>query len=243
MHTEAVLQNVMFFQGLDHTALTVVAQAATMRRSTVGTFLFHEGDRATTFFVLVEGRVRLTQVTQDGRQVILGFLGPGEGVGIVAAIPNAEYPLSVQIDQNGTLLCWDSAALLALMERYPIIAYHTLRMVAGRFVDLQTRYRELATERVERRIARAVLRLVRQSGRKDTDGVLIDMPLSRQDLAEMTGTTLYTVSRTLSHWEQEGLIATGREWVRVCSPHALVTIAEDLPTGSEWLPDPPSCLR
>jgi CRP-like cAMP-binding protein len=237
------IRNVIFFQGLDEAALDVIAAAATHRQLAEEAFLFHEGEAATAFFVLQEGRVRLSQITEDGKQVILGFLGECEGVGIIAALPHAEYPLSAQATEACTLLAWDSLTLQHLMERYPVIAYHTLRMLAGRFVELQTRYRELATERVERRIARAVLRLTQQAGRQQASGVLIDMPLSRQDIADMTGTTLYTVSRTLSQWEQRSIIETGREWVRVCLPHELVSIAEDLPPESPTTPDPPACLR
>ena len=90
------------------------------------------------------------------------------------------------------------------------------------------RYRELATERVEQRVARAIIRLTRQVGKRTEQGVLLDMPLSRQDLGEMTGTTLYTVSRIMSGWEQKGLISTGRERIVILNPHGLVTVAEDL---------------
>jgi CRP-like cAMP-binding protein len=110
------------------------------------------------------------------------------------------------------------------------MALNGLRMVAGRFRDLQRRYQELATERVERRVARTLLRLTRQAGKGVPEGVLLDLPLSRQDLGDLTGTTLYTVSRILSRWEQDGLITTGRERVIVCKPHGLVAIAEDLPS-------------
>jgi CRP-like cAMP-binding protein len=98
---------------------------------------------------------------------------------------------------------------------------------------VQERLRELATERVEQRVARTLLRLARQVGRKVEGGVLIDMPLSRQDLAEMTGTTLYTVSRILSQWEQQHLVETGRERILIRQPHGLVAIAEDLSPPSD----------
>jgi CRP-like cAMP-binding protein len=111
----------------------------------------------------------------------------------------------------------------------PRLALNGMKVIAGRFAELQDRYRELATERVERRVARALLRLVRQVGRQIEGGVLIDMPLSRQDLAEMTGTTLYTVSRILSKWEERGLVDGGRERVVLRKSHELVIIAEDLP--------------
>jgi CRP/FNR family transcriptional regulator, nitrogen oxide reductase regulator len=85
----------------------------------------------------------------------------------------------------------------------------------------------MATERVERRIAHAVLRLARQAGRRVEEGVQIEFPLSRQDIAEMTGTTLHTVSRTMSAWEQAGLIDGGRQRIVIKDPHALVRIAEE----------------
>ena len=116
-----------------------------------------------------------------------------------------------------------------LMEQFPPIAFKAMRHMADQIQELQDRVRELSTERVERRIANALLRLAQQTGQKTPEGVLINLPLSRQDLAEMTGTTLYTVSRILSRWEQEEIVDTGRERVLIRVPHRLVIIAHDLP--------------
>jgi CRP-like cAMP-binding protein len=95
--------------------------------------------------------------------------------------------------------------MLGLMRRFPDVAINAARMIADRLHELQRQHRELMTERVERRIAPALVRLARGAGRRVEGGVEIDFPLSRQDLAQMTGTTLFTVSRTLSAWEQDGL--------------------------------------
>jgi CRP-like cAMP-binding protein len=92
--------------------------------------------------------------------------------------------------------------------------------------EMQERYRELATEKVERRIARALLRLAAQVGSK-TDGG-IELTFTRQELAEMSGTTLYTVSRVLSEWERQELVEAGRERVVIRNPHGVVSIAEEL---------------
>jgi CRP/FNR family transcriptional regulator, nitrogen oxide reductase regulator len=100
--------------------------------------------------------------------------------------------------------------------------------VGHRLQELQNRYRELATERVEQRIARAVLRLGKVT-RSDDAAVSISFPLSRQDIAEMTGTTLHTVSRILSAWEQRGVVDGGRMRVVIRNPEALLAIADDLP--------------
>jgi CRP-like cAMP-binding protein len=98
--------------------------------------------------------------------------------------------------------------------------------IGGRLQDSHTRVLEMSTQQVERRIAQAVLRLANQAGRKTEHGILIDFPISRQDIAEMTGTTLHTVSRTLSGWEDQGLIEGGRQRIVVRDPHRLVMLAE-----------------
>ena len=119
----------------------------------------------------------------------------------------------------------------ACMEMHSTVAMNAVRFVADRLHDLQRRYRQLMTERVERRVARALLRLVREAGRRLATGVEIDFPVSRQDIAEMTGTTLYTVSRLMSSWEERGILGGGRQRIVLLKPHALVAIAEDLPAS------------
>jgi CRP/FNR family transcriptional regulator, nitrogen oxide reductase regulator len=84
----------------------------------------------------------------------------------------------------------------------------------------------MSTEQVEQRIAHALLRLAKQASRKVEGGIEINFPISRQDVAEMTGTTLYTVSRTLSGWEQNGLVESGRQRIVICDPHNLFLLAE-----------------
>ncbi|RME45661.1 MAG: Crp/Fnr family transcriptional regulator [Chloroflexi bacterium] len=225
------LQHVRLFQGLGPRDLADIIQAARRREIERDAFFFHQGDQATTLYVLSQGRVRLTQVTAEGHQVILHILGPGEMFGGVATLGNTLYPASAQAVEASSALAWDGNTMARLMERYPRIALNALHLLAGRLRELQDRYRELATERVERRVAHALLRLAHQTGRKVEAGVLIDFPLSREDLAEMTGTTLYTVSRILSGWEKQGLIETGRQRVLIRVPHSLVAIAEDLAPG------------
>ena len=87
---------------------------------------------------------------------------------------------------------------------------------------------EISNEQVEQRVAHALLRLAKQAGRKTEAGVEIDFPISRQDVAEMTGTTLPTVSRILSAWEQQGLVEGGGQRIVVRDPHALFSLAEGL---------------
>jgi CRP-like cAMP-binding protein len=112
------------------------------------------------------------------------------------------------------------------MKTRPYMSFDLMRLMTGNIQEMQERYRELATEKVERRIARSLLRLAAQMGTKMDRG--IELTFTRQDLAEMSGTTLYTVSRVLSEWERQGLVETGRERVLIRDPHGVVRIAEEL---------------
>jgi CRP-like cAMP-binding protein len=123
-------------------------------------------------------------------------------------------------------VAWDKATMDHLIANHPPLARNLLRMTLERLEDIQTRYLELRTEMVEQRVARALLRIMQHAGRRTDDGILIDLPLSRQDLADYSGTTLYTVSRTLSAWEKRGWVRSGRERIVVAEPHALVLFSE-----------------
>jgi len=177
---------------------------------------------------LVNGKVKLTQLTEEGQQIILRYVSPGEAFAVIAVLSKIPYPVTASTVNRVSLLSWEDQVMLELMKKYPQLAINSLSILANRIQEFQDRFRELATERVERRIARALLRLASQTGRKIDQSILIDFTLSRKDLAEMTGTTLYTVSRTLSQWEKDGLVSSQREQVTILTPHQLVVIAEEM---------------
>lgn len=224
------LGHVPLFEGLPADALARVVGLGHPKQLDSESFFFNEGDEADLFFVLTTGRVRLSQVTPEGHQVVLRLITPGDAFGGVGAFGEPTYPVSAQAVEPAIALAWTSATMRRLLETEHRIAVNALRFVAARYHDLQSRYRQAMTERVERRVARALLRLVHDAGRRVDGGVEIDFPVSRKDVAEMTGTTLYTVSRLLSAWEEQGIVRSGRQRIVLTKPHALVAIAEDLPS-------------
>lgn len=225
------LSQAALFKGLPADVLTRIAALGHSKQLEAGELFFGEGDPAEAFFVLTRGRVKLTQLTPEGHQVVLRVLGPGEAFGGVGAFGEPTYPVGAEAVEPSVALTWTSATMRRVLESEPAIAVNALRFVAARLHDLQRRYRQLMTERVERRVARALLRLVHDAGRRvEGGGVEISFPVSRQDIAEMTGTTLYTVSRLLSAWETQGIVRSGRQRIVLTKPHALVALAEDLPS-------------
>ena len=139
----------------------------------------------------------------------------------------AVYPATAQALEASTALALESSFLHEMIETRPYLSFDLMQLMTGYIQEMQSRYRELATEKVERRIARALLRLTAQMGIKTLEGD-IELTFSRQDLAEISGTTLFTVSRILSEWERQGLVETGRERVVIRNPHGIVRIAEEL---------------
>ncbi len=222
------LQQVRLFRELGPGELQAVGRAAQQREVDAGRLFFRQGAMADVVYVLHLGRVKLTQSTPEGHQVVQRFIGPGEMFGPMALFEDQPYPASAQAVRWCQALVWSGKTMAGLMENCPRLALNALGDLTARLRDLQERYRELATERVERRVAHALIRLADRAGWKTEDGVLIDMPLSRQDLAEMTGTTLYTVSRMLSGWQRNGLLDIGRQRVTILDSQGLIAIAADL---------------
>jgi CRP-like cAMP-binding protein len=222
-----ILRRVLFYDGLDAAGLETVAREAQERRLPKGETLFAQGDEAVHSYVVGWGRVRLDQTTPDGQNVVIRHMGPGDLLGTVAVLRRVPYPATPVALEDCMILSWSAPRLADHMERFPKIAINAIGIVGGRIEELQARLQEVATQRVERRIASALIRLASQSGRKVEGGIEIPFPLSRQDLAEMTATTLHTVSRTLSAWDLDGVIDSRRtSHIVIRRPHRLAEIAE-----------------
>jgi CRP-like cAMP-binding protein len=217
----SLLAQTQIFKELDRSALQAVYQHAHQRQVDSGHFFIQQGEPALATYVLIRGHAKIVQVTPDGHQVLLRYIGPAQEFGLVAVLTDFEYPSSVQAVEASEALVWQGEVLAQLIERYSRIGFNALRILAHQNLEQQRRYRELLTERVEQRLAQTVLRLAQQIGHSISDGTLIDLPLSRKDLAEMVGTDLYTVSRLMSHWEQVGLVQTDHQNILLLRPEEL----------------------
>ncbi len=222
------LRQVSVFQNATDGDLKQILQNSIARSIEEGGFFFFQGDPADYLYVLTAGQIKLLQTNPSGQQVNLRTIYPWQMFGALGAVRGAEahYPATAQALENSTALAIDSAFFKEMMQTRPYLSFDLMKLMTNYIQEMQARYRELATERVEQRIARALLRLATQSGQKADEG--IELAFSRQDLAEMSGTTLYTVSRVLAEWERQGLVRLGREQVRITQPHGLVKIAEGL---------------
>ncbi|MEZ5319477.1 MAG: Crp/Fnr family transcriptional regulator [Vicinamibacterales bacterium] len=190
--------------------------------------LARQGEPARRFYLVECGFLKLTQVTADGDEVIVRFVGPGEPFGGVVALKQADYPVTaLAVVHQTQVRAWPYERLAALLDAFPQVRLNIMREMTAHMTDALTRVRELTTERVGQRLAHTLLRLARQCGEPTKEGVLIAHPLTRQELAEMTGTTLYTVSRTLRRWETAGVLRSEGRRLIVRSTTRLTDLAGD----------------
>jgi CRP-like cAMP-binding protein len=220
-----ILGRTELFRGADNGLLAEACEAAFKKRLAAGEVLFSQGDPTSGFHIVIVGRLRATQTTSDGQQVIIRYVGPGEFVGFTALSGGTHHPGTAVAVDDTHLMGWSVQAIRLLMKKHSGLALNALSVLGVRYHEMQTRLREIATERVDQRIAHALLRLAKDAGRSTPNGIEIAIPLSRQDLAEMSGTTLHTVSRILSSWEADGLVDTGRRRVVVRKTQALEDVA------------------
>lgn len=222
----SVVADMPLFSGLATGELEEILCEARSLRYAKDTAVFEQGGEADSFFVLLHGHLRVEKTTPQGHQIVVRYVSPGEIFGVAQALALRQYPATAVAAVDSIALCWPSAAWPRLTSQFPMLAANALRTVGRRLQDTQTRVLEMSSEQVEQRVAHALLRLAKQAGRKTDVGVEIDFPISRQDVAEMTGTTLHTVSRILSAWEQRGLVEGGRQRIVLRNPHALFGLAE-----------------
>jgi CRP-like cAMP-binding protein len=221
----SILADAEIFSGLPEGSLEEVRARCFRKRFASGEVVFRQGDPASNVFIVVIGQLRVAQTTSDGQQVIIRYIGRGDLAGYAVLSAGETYPGTVVAVEDTHAMGWTASSMRQLMSTYPRIATNALAIVAGRYQELQERLRQQATENVERRIAHAILRLAKQAGRCTPQGVEIAFPVSRQDLAEMAATTLHTVSRTMSGWEERGIVQGRRRRVTVTQPNALMEIA------------------
>jgi CRP/FNR family transcriptional regulator, nitrogen oxide reductase regulator len=214
------------FEGLSPEELDAVLATARPRRLPAGSPAFAQGETATEFFVLLNGRIQVHQTAPDGSEIIVRHINPGELFGIAKAMRRPDYPATAMAVEESLALVWPESYWDTFVANNPAFARGAIETLGKRLQDADARVRELSTEEVERRIAHAILRLIDQAGRKVGDEVQITFPITREDIAQMAGTTLHTVSRVMSAWETAGLIASGRQKVSVRDPHRLFLLAE-----------------
>jgi CRP-like cAMP-binding protein len=220
----AAIEQAPLFRGASEEEKWELATSGRDCRAARKEFFLQEGQPARESLLLCMGRVKLTQLSAEGSEFIVRLVGPGEQIGSLGLPPGGLHTATAEALEDSHALVWERRHLDALIEKSAALHRNALRIVAQRLHNSEQHSRELATEKVPQRLSRALLRLVGQVGRPAEGAVLVS--LTREELAQMTGTTLFTVSRIFSYWESQGIIRPRREGVLVDDSAGLVRIGE-----------------
>lgn len=191
-------------------------------------YLFFEGDPADTLYLVRSGRIKILKHSDTGKEMLLEIVSAGDTVGETGVLDGGGYPVSAQAMEPSQVWGIRRADYLRALDAHPELALQTARSLGKRLQEAYQTMLSLAVERVERRIARILLKLAAATGQRAGDGIVIGATVTRQDIADMTGTTVETAIRVMSRWTKRGIIRSRRGRITLLEPHDLVLIAEEV---------------
>ena len=218
---EAVLRDNPLYRRLSDQDRRRLVELSLLRRYSKGETIFSEGDPSDFLFTIASGRVKVLKMLPGGREVILEILGSGDPLGAVAAYEARPYPASAVTLDETTCILVRRGAFFALLETAPTLVRGLLVGLSFRLIELTKRIAEVTGSRVEARFAHLFLKLADRMGRPEAGVTFIPMALSRQDLADLTGTTIETCIRIMSRWGKDGVVVTEKDGFRVKDRAAL----------------------
>jgi CRP/FNR family transcriptional regulator len=220
------LRTASLYRGLSDEDRRRLEDVSLVRSWDKGETVFSEGDPADFLLTVLAGRVKVVKLQPSGKEVILEIFGPGDPVGAVVAYEGRPFPASAVALERTTCLLVRRAPLFQLLERHPSLVRGLLSAFTRRIVELTQRIPEVAGARVETRFAHLFLKLSDRVGRPRQGGVFIPMVLSRQELADLTGTTIETCIRLMSRWGKEGVVQTDRDGFLLADRAALEALTQ-----------------
>jgi CRP/FNR family transcriptional regulator, nitrogen oxide reductase regulator len=213
-----LLKNIPIFAVLQDSELTEIASLSQEKKFTSTESIFWEGDPSDWFYIVIEGKVKISKLTSTAKEIVLSFFGPGEIFGEVAVLENGPYPASAQAVDPSRLIGIRKADFWNFLLKHPAVALKIISLLSARLREAQSRLRDLAGERVEQRLARLLLRLNEKLG--------ATLPFTRQELSDMSGTTTETAIRTLSQWKDQGVVSSVRGKTTIVDVDKLRKLAE-----------------
>lgn len=221
----ALVQRFPLFSGVSLSDCANVVSVAREKRFSRRQTIFSQGDPVHQILLLVSGCVKVTQFGPDGSEVILRLAGPGEIVGALGLCAEGGHGSTAQTMESSVALIWDTANFGSALDRFPLLRRNLMSALEARLHEMDQRFREVSTEKVAPRLSSQLVRLSNQVGKR-VDGH-IEISLSRAELAQLTGTTLFTVSRLLCQWQLRGIVCAQRECVLLRDLTALSNLSQE----------------
>lgn len=222
-----ILGRLPFFSGLPDSTIRDINALFTERGYAVGEIIYFEKSPASRLYVVADGYVKLMHHTLSGKDVMLDVLNQGEFFG---SLTHTEDDTNSETAHAHTPVCTlsiEGGDFRQILSHHPPVAIKVMEIMAQRLREAHEMVRLLSVSSVEQRLAHVLLKLGDKLGETDDVGLLIQLPMGRGDLAELTGTTTETASRVMSQFQKEGLIRTGRRWVAITDEPGLAALTEN----------------
>jgi CRP-like cAMP-binding protein len=224
---EAVLKVTPVFRKLSAADLHTIAQEATVKRYEKGQVIFEQETPSDAFYTIAAGRVKIFKMLPSGKDMILEIFGTGDPLGAVAAYDGRPFPASAVALEDTVCIVIPRAAFFRLLEQHPSLVRGLMLGLTIRLVELTNRLAQVSGSRIEPRFARLFLKLAVEMGRPDRGGVFIPLALSRQELADLTGTTIETCIRIMSRWGKEDVVRTEKDGFVILDRQTLEAMAAE----------------
>jgi len=222
---EQVLGTVGMYRRLSAEDRRRLAEVSTLRQYARGDEIFAEGDAAAAFFVVVQGRVKVVKSTPTGREVLLEIFGPGDPLGAVVAYEGKPFPATARALEPTRCVVTPRETFFRLLAEHPSLVRGLLSGLTLRLIELTNRLAAVSGARVEERVARLFLQKLDELGRPEGGGQLLPLPLTRQEVADLAGTTIETAIRVMSRWSKAQLVLTRDDGFLVLDRAALERMA------------------
>ena len=222
----ALLQATPLFSGLDASDYARLAQASRLKKFKRGEIVFLQGESFRRLVVLDSGWVKLSLLRESGREVIVAMRGAQEVLDLSSGLSHT-HSCTARAMTRTMVLTWPMPLVMQLMRERSKFGENAYRILGAEMRSLQNRYHEVTSEQVMQRLASTLMRLARQFGTTCPEGVVLH--ISREELAQITGTTLFTVSRMVSEWAKQGVVQSKREVILICNLVALKRMTSAVP--------------
>jgi CRP/FNR family transcriptional regulator len=224
-NTEELLKTTPIFSRLSPDDRRTIAEVASVKHFNRGEVIFEQDSPSDALYAIASGRVKIFKMMPSGKDVILEVFGPGDPLGAVAVYIGRPFPASASALEDTTCVVIPRVDFFRLLEQHPSLVRGLLLGMTTRLVELTNRLAELSGGRIEPRFARLFIKLADQMGRSERGGILIPLALSRQELADMTGTTIETCIRIMSRWSKEDIVRTEKDGFVILSRSELESLA------------------
>lgn len=201
-----IIKKISIFNKLSNSEIKEIAPYILSKTFKKREAIFSEGDPSEWFYIVVEGKVKITKLSHDGKEIILDIISDLNFFGGLAVLRGFPYPANAIAMEDAKLLKISRSNILRILDRFPSLMYCMSLQFGERMKDSHEALKNIALERVESRIASLLLKLSDKTGRMTNEGIVIDMKLTKQDIAEMVGTTVETSIRTMSKLKRTGII-------------------------------------